>query len=224
MEAEPILEEFEQDIIALVSRDNYPCISALKTLRTRQFRSGVYGTLGAGMCSAQLAKDLLSFRNEQKKSGSLELSFFGVFPELRDMNEQEFEQRLWAELSYLTGVPDIEPSWDPAFSDDPQDKNFCFCLDGTAFFVVGLHANSSRLSRRLRYPTLVFNVYAQFKELARRNRYQPMIQANRQRDLLFQGSVNPMSEKYNDVWEPIQFSGRNNTDDWICPFHKGAKL
>lgn len=222
MDAETVLKDFEQDISSLVFANNYPCIAALKTLSTRQYSTGVFGELGAGNQSHRLATELLAMRDEQKRTGSLELSFFAVFPDLADMSEDEFEQRLWKELSLLTTVPGIDPTWDPAFSENPEDKNFCFCLGGTAFFVVGMHPNSSRLSRRIRFPTLVFNVYEQFKELDRRNRYQPMIQANRKRDRLFQGDVNPMSEKYNDVWESIQFSGKNNSDEWKCPFHKGA--
>lgn len=223
MNAEDTLTEFEKDITALVFKENYPCIAALKTLSTGQYRTGVFGALGAGDHSGRLAKDLLALRDEQQKTGSLELSYFAVFPDLVDMNEEDFERRLWKELSHLTEVPHIDQSWDPAFSDNPEDKNFCFSLGGTAFFVVGMHQNSSRLSRQTRYPTLVFNVYEQFKELDRRNRYQPMIKANRKRDMLFQGDVNPMSEKHNDTWEAIQFSGRNNSDDWVCPFHKGAR-
>ncbi|QLY26391.1 guanitoxin biosynthesis heme-dependent pre-guanitoxin N-hydroxylase GntA [Bdellovibrio sp. KM01] len=222
MTDETTLTEFEKEISDLVFKENYPCIAALKTLSTGQCRMGMFGVLGAGDQSARLAADLLALRDEQKKTGSLELSYFAVFPDLIDMDEEDFERRLWKELSHLTEVPHIDQSWDTAFSDNPEDKNFCFSLGGTAFFVVGMHQQSSRLSRRIRYPTLVFNVYEQFKELDRRNRYQPMIQANRKRDILFQGDVNPMSEKYNDHWEAIQFSGRNNSADWVCPFHKGA--
>lgn len=223
MDSEAIIREFEQDISSLVFGDNYPCIAALKTLSTRQYEVGVYGTLGEGVHSQRLASALLAYRDKQKQTDSLELAYFAVFPELIQMDEEDFEQRLWQELFYLTEVPSIDHTWDPAFSNNPNDKNFCFSLGGTAFFVVGLHLNSSRLSRRIRYPTLVFNVYEQFKTLAGRNRYHPMIQANRKRDLMFQGNVNPMSEKYNDVWESIQFSGRDNKENWICPFHKGAK-
>ncbi|WP_413586992.1 guanitoxin biosynthesis heme-dependent pre-guanitoxin N-hydroxylase GntA [Bdellovibrio sp. HCB274] len=222
MSNESVITKFHQDISALVSKKNYPCIAALKTLSTGQYHTGVYGTLGSGEHAERLARNLISFRDEQKKTGSLELSYFAVFPDLNEMDEVDFEQRLWRELSFLSQVSSVDQTWDPAFSDNPADKNFCFSLAGSAFFVVGLHANSSRLSRRIKYPTLVFNVYEQFKELDRRNRYQPMIQANRKRDILFQGDVNSMSEKYNDSWESIQFSGKNNPESWVCPFHKGG--
>ena len=42
---------------------------------------------------------------------------------------------------------------------------------------------------------------------------------NRKRDLAFQGSVNPMVEKYAEKWESVQFSGKNNPPEWKCPFH-----
>lgn len=223
MNEETVHRDFENELKSLVNRENYPCIAALKTLATQQFEIGFYGSLGKGQQSKKLANALLKFRDKQKETGSLELSYFAVFPESAEMTEEEFENSLWEELSLLSQVPDIDQTWDPAFSDDPQDKNFCFSLGGTAFFVVGMHPHSSRLSRRMKYPTLVFNVYEQFKELDRRGRYRPMIQVNRKRDTSFQGDVNPMSEKYNDTWEAIQFSGRNNSENWVCPFHKGIE-
>lgn len=223
METDSTINDFISHLKNLVNSENYPCIAAIKTLATQQYQVGVFGALGAGSDSLRLAQELIQFRDEQKASGSLELSYFALFPDLVDMSEEDFEERLWQELSFLADVPTPHPNWDPAFSSDPQDKNFCFSLDGSAFFVVGMHFNSSRLSRTIRIPTLVFNLYEQFRELDRRGRYQPMIQANRKRDMVFQGSVNPMSEKYNDTWESIQFSGRNNTADWVCPFSKGAK-
>jgi Uncharacterized conserved protein len=223
MSEEQILQNFETELTSLIQSPNYPCIAALKTLSTSQYRMGVYGELGSGKFSRRLAEDLIAFKEAQKDTGSLELSLFAVFPDLTDFTEEEFEDRLWQELSYLTGHAGIDTTWDPRFSDNPEDENFCFSLAGSAYFVVGLHKNSSRLSRRLTHPTLVFNVYEQFRELDRRGRYQAMIAANRKRDLQFQGSVNPMSEKYNDVWESIQFSGRNNSAEWRCPFSKGLK-
>jgi len=223
MSNQEVLDHFESQIKKLVGQNHYPCIAAVKTMATSQYQMGIYGELGLGQFSQKLAADLISFRNEQKKSGSLELSFFALFPDQQNMAEEDFENRLWKELSLLTGCDDIDTTWDPHFSDDPMDKNFCFSIAGSAYFVVGMHANSSRLARQLQIPTLVFNVYEQFRELNARGRYQPMIQANRKRDLQFQGSVNPMSEKYNDVWEAIQFSGRNNSENWQCPFKKGLK-
>jgi FPC/CPF motif-containing protein YcgG len=165
----------------------------------------------------------LAFRDEYNKTKTPYLSFFAVFEGPSEYSEQEFEDRLWKELSYLSSVEGLSKDWDPFFSRNPEDKNFCFSLDGTAFFVVGLHPNSSRKSHRFPKATLIFNVYEQFRELQKTDRYEPMVKQNRRRDVQFQGTSNPMAEMHGDDWESIQFSGKNNPPEWKCPFHHGLK-
>jgi uncharacterized protein len=222
--------EIQESLRSFVGRTHYPCIPAQTSLAQGDYLLGIYSGLGTGKFTQELGDDLLHFRETQKKSGSLFTSFIAVFPNLPSsfdkqshQDEEVFEKALWRELSYLSSLPEAGQNWDPNFSSDPDSKNFCFSFGGDAFFVVGMHPHSSRLSRQFTYPTLIFNLYSQFKELAERGQYQPLIKANRKRDLKFQGSVNPMVEKYADDWEPIQFSGKENSADWKCPFHFGLK-
>jgi FPC/CPF motif-containing protein YcgG len=79
-------------------------------------------------------------------------------------DEAELERLLWTQLQALH---DGEPmqSWDPSVSSDPEDAHFSFSMAGSAFFVVGLHAASTRWARRFAWPTLVFNPHAQFERL-----------------------------------------------------------
>jgi hypothetical protein len=217
------VSSIEKSIHGLLSQKLYPCTAAVQSYFKDEYRVGIYKQFGHGRYSYELARDLLKFREEYKISNSPYLSFWAVFEDSEDLSEAEFETCLWNELSYTTSHPEFNSSWDPNFSSDPEDKNFCFSLDGTAFFVVGLHPHSSRISRRFPHPTLIFNVYDQFRDLAAEGKYVPMVETNRKRDLRFQGSVNPMVEAYGDTWEPIQFSGKKNEDGWKCPFRHGLK-
>lgn len=209
------------DISELISQKHYPCIAAVQALHRDELMFDVYEDFGSGKSSRSLAQKLIAFKNEQIAKQVPYLTYMAIFPKSISANEDEFEQDLWRELSAMWAHPDIAGSWDPQFSDDPSEKNFCFSLDGTAFFVVGLHPESSRLSRRLPYNALIFNLYSQFTALMEKGTYASMVQLNRQRDLRFQGSVNPMAEAHNEDWEAIQFSGKANSNEWRCPFTKG---
>lgn len=213
----------EQSLKELISKKNYPCIAAIQSLTQHEYKIGVYKGFGTGISAEQLGRDLNAFKQQQKATDSIYLSFFAVFDDLEFESEKAFEEAMWRELSFLSAKDAPGTPWDSHFSDDPKDKNFCFSFGGEAFFIVGLHPKSSRLARQFPYPTLVFNLYEQFEELHRRGQYYPMIKTNRQRDLKFQGSINPMVETHSDIWESIQFSGRANPPTWECPFKHDLK-
>ncbi|MBC7370079.1 MAG: YqcI/YcgG family protein [Bdellovibrionaceae bacterium] len=214
---------FEEHIRQLVQQKNYPCVAAIAAMAKNDYQLETYSGFGSGSSCERLAKDLIRFRDEYVRTKSAYLSFFAIFDDAAEMTEEEFESRLWKELSYMSSVEGLSHRWDPEFSDNPEDKNFCFSLDRTAFFVVGMHPKSSRKARQFSVPALVFNVYDQFRELQKHGRYDPMVHLNRKRDIAYQGAANPMAELYGDQWEAIQFSGKNNSEEWKCPFHRGLK-
>lgn len=202
----------------LLSQKNYPCVAAVQSFFKNEYRLSAYQGFGTGLSTRELANDLSLFQTELRQTQSPYLSFFASFPGSAEMNEEQFELALWKEISCLAADERFSAKWDPQFSSDPSDTNFCFSFNGEAFFVVGLFPGSSRRSRRLDEVVLIFNSFNQFEILKKKGIYNDMIKVNRQRDLLFDGSVNPMSEKYGEQWEAIQFSGRNNSSEWKCPF------
>lgn len=210
---------FTTEVSDLIGQKNYPCVAALKSFHNKDYKIQNYSQMGEFSQRPALRKALLEYLEEYKKNKSPYFTFWAVFDNTPLGSEIEFEEKMWKELSSLTSESQRESDKDPKFSDDPADKNFCFALNGYAFFVVGLHPYSSRKSRRLSHPTLVFNVYEQFEQLKLEGKYEPMIEINRKRDVKFQGSSNPMVEKHGDDWESIQFSGKENPDSWKCPFH-----
>ena len=216
--------EVKQAITQLVQPTNYPCGPAVSSLKNNDYLVGVYSDFGTGHLTKELYNDLLYFRQSQKTSGSLFLSFWAVFRDESVLNEDEFEKALWKELSLLSSFEASSVPWDKSFSSDPESSEFCLSVGGEAFFVVGLHRQSSRESRIFPWPTLIFNLYSQFDELARLGRYDSIVKSNRARELKVHGTLNPMVEKYGDTWEAIQFSGKENPPDWKCPFHRALKV
>lgn len=207
------------EIDRLLSQKDYPCVAALQSFHKKDFQLRTYNDFGKKYQRSDLRHDLLSYLEEYKKTRSEFFTFWAVFQDSEKMDEDQFEKMLWSELSALTSLETQATDYDSRFSNNPEDKNFCFSLGGKAFFVVGLHPESSRRSRQFPWPTLIFNVFEQFDQLAQQGKYQPMIQINRQRDIRFQGNANPMALEHNDDWEAIQFSGKNNSKKWKCPFH-----
>lgn len=215
--------EVEKEIKNLITQKNYPCVAALSSFYKQDYEVNTYSKMGQLHQRPQLRNDLLSYLAQYLETKSTYFTFWAVFEDSFFNDEEHFEAGLWDELSALTSEKTKAFDQDPRFSSDPTDKRFCFSLGGKAFFVVGLHPQSSRDSRKFPWPTLVFNVYEQFDQLMQKDLYQPMIQQNRKRDVQFQGNINPMVEQYGDDWESIQFSGKKNPGSWKCPFHFHAE-
>lgn len=208
------------EMSALVRAKNYPCVPAILSFESSAYLVGEYDGFGTGANSKALYQDLLYFAKEQKSSRSPYFTFWAVFKAEGELSEQKFEEDLWRELSQLSSSEPSDVPWDPRFSERPDDDNFCLSLGGDAFFVVGMHSNSSRLARRFKYPALLFNLYRQFDDLAQRGKYESTVLTNRAREMKYAGSINPMVATYGDVREAIQFSGKENPANWTCPFHR----
>jgi uncharacterized protein len=216
-----------QNIRNLVMQPNYPCVSAVSSFLKKDYMTESYPAFGSGQGAAKLYADLIRFKNEQRRTKAPFYSFWAVYDNSEVTSEEDFEQKLWSELSAVHAYEvnkcaeeNTEMTWDPKFSSNPNDKNFCFCVDGHAYFLVGMHPLSSRKARQFPYPVLIFNLYAQFDELFQKKTFEPMVKINRLKEIKFQGDINPMVEKHGQEWESIQFSGKNNSDQWKCPFQK----
>ena len=107
-------------------------------------------------------------------------------------------------------------------SSDADHADFSFSVGGMAFFVVGLHAGSSRLTRRFAWPTLVMNPHRQFENLKANGTFPRFQKVIRHADQELQGAVNPMLAEHGRKSEAMQYSGRHVEPDWRCPFHARA--
>jgi FPC/CPF motif-containing protein YcgG len=166
-----------------------------------------------------LASDLASFGEEMSEPSGLR-AFVAVFPERAPRTELAFEARLWSQLQRLHEHDDPDAGWDPSVSDDADDPMFSFSFGGRAYFIVGLHAHSSRISRSFRWPALVFNPHSQFGRLRGEGRFKRIQQAIREREMAVQGSLNPNLADFGERSEARQYSGRAVEDGWRCPFHR----
>jgi len=178
---------------------DYPCIPAILALKngsiiTKYFNSE-FGKAQENI--AQYLDELIERYASQKEPFlSIWLSW-----EKGNYSEEEFEERLWAEINSF--CKDL-----PVRYKDEQ------------LFIVGLHPNASRKARRFEHCSLVINLFSQFEKLEKSESYHTMVQNIRNRDVSFSGSVNPTVEKFADIWEEIQFSGKDNDLSWKVPNKK----
>jgi len=216
MDRKKIEKELEEHVI------NYsPCIFGKSVIKSKNYDLKIYDGLSNHKSIMKLYDDLLAFKNIQKeKYGNEFSSFIAIFLDNNIANEKDFDNKLWNILNVLTKKDKQYHKWDESVSSSPLDSNFSFSFAERAYFVLGMHEKSSRLSRKFKYPTLVFNARYYF-DLLRDNgtmeKYRMMI---REKDLNRQGTINPNLTNYSDNdSEAKLYSGMQISDDWVCPFN-----
>lgn len=144
-----------------------------------------------------------------------------IFRNVADLSECTFETYLWQRLTALHVIDRRDFQWDSSVDSDPESPHFSLSIGGKGFFVVGLHPNASRASRRFHYPALVFNLHAQFERLRDEGRYEQIRSKTIQRDIALDGSPNPMLARHGNGSAAAQYSGRQVDRNWKCPFRHG---
>ncbi len=79
-----------------------------------------------------------------------------VFRAPGDLSEEIFDNLFWTRLQALSDLDALRYSYDHRVASDPELANFSFSLKEEAFYMIGLNPNSSRRSRRFKYPSMVF--------------------------------------------------------------------
>ncbi|MBC8103887.1 MAG: YqcI/YcgG family protein [Cytophagales bacterium] len=216
------LEEFVHDgFRALVLNPKFTCVAAKSAFNKDNYRFGLYEGNAANLAVTEgLARDLFTFTQDQddelREQGFS--TFVASFTGPVIAAEEQWERLVWSQLQRLHDLDAPLHPWDPAVSADPADPEFSFSFAGRAFFVVGLHPASTRLTRRFAFPTLVFNAHFQFEELREAGKYHRMQEVMRSRDVALQGSINPNLSDFGEASDARQYSGRAVEAAWQCPF------
>lgn len=212
--AQAIIKNFTQKI----NTSDYPCVGAKSAVHTDQYRFGIYGKMGDVQSTLNLGKDLKTYLAETKAANSQYMSMIAVFSD-QVTSELDFEEKLWLQLQELHDGEKNQQLWDPSVGSNPEANDFSFSFAGTAFFIVGLHPCASRRSRRFDYPALAFNLHHQFEQLRDHALYEKMKKTIRDREIKYDGAINPMLHDHGAGLEAPQYSGRQVDSSWKCPFH-----
>ena len=218
----PLAAFVHDGIRALVLNDQFVCVGGKSAFRQGSYGFGMYEELGSPATAAGLARDLFSFIEELPSFADSLTTYVAAFAGPHPPDEPAFEQRLWDTLQALHDLDAPHHDWDPTVSDNPEDPEFSFSFGGVAFFVIGMHAASSRAARRFAWPTLIFNPHRQFETLRESGDFPRFREVIRRGEMRLQGNVNPMLADFGNQSEAMQYSGRRVTSAWKCPFHAGA--
>lgn len=211
------LEEIDSAYKKYILVKDHPCIMAKSLFKMENYHLRMYNEMQEDTSLLQLLNDLNKYLTDYDFSGTSFESFLAVFPNNSYDNEIDFEKALWNSLQQLHNLDNS--SWDPSVSDDPDSPHFSFSLCGRAFYIVGLHPESSRVARQAPYTTMVFNLHHQFEKLREIGTYDAVKNSIRKNDELLQGSINPVLRDHGTETETRQYSGRQVEADWKCPFH-----
>jgi len=226
----------EEAFRQFVLQPAFPCLGAKAAFNANAQTLRVFAELGGAESTDELAAALGEFAasvgrdsveprvGTSNTGGSTESrpadysSFIAIFERPRDSTELEFERLLWEQLRQLHERDAARFDWAPNVAPDPADPHFSFSFAGQALYVIGMHANSSREARRFPWPAMVFNPHEQFERLRSDGKWKHMQETIRHRDLVLQGSINPMLSDFGEQSEARQYSGRVVDESWRAPF------
>jgi len=213
----------EAEFAAFIAASSYPCLGAKAALNSGSYTLRVYEQLGSKESAEPLAHALQEFVQSEMYGTAEFATFLAVFREPEELTEEQFEELLWFQLRELHRVDALHHAWDRKVASDPSDPRFSFSIAGRALYVVGMHRNSSRLARRFRWPTLIFNPHEQFERLRQEGKWERWQRTIRARDVSLQGCPNPMLNDFGDKSEARQYAGRSVEANWTPPFQPTEK-
>jgi FPC/CPF motif-containing protein YcgG len=202
----------------IAARD-FPCVGAKSALANGALKIVSARDLTSAWNDLEIHRELLEWAREYRRDPGGLRSLAVLFDGPSDLDETGFEEALWERLQSLAdkdawkGLP-----YDSRVCPDPDNAHFSLSFGGEGFFVIGLHPHASRLARRFDRPALIFNLHDQFERLREEGRYERMRKRILERDEEFAGSINPMLNRYGEMSEAAQYSGREVDEGWNCPF------
>lgn len=144
---------------------------------------------------------------EEFRRAPEKLSSFIVGLEVGKLSFPEFEKIFWKFLSDIYLLDKELYSHDSRVSADPYEGNFSFSIKEESFFILGLHPESPRKSRRFSIPTIVFNPHEQFERLRKEGVFKKIRTLIRRKDEELQGEKNPMLSDFGGRSEVFQYLG-----------------
>ena len=219
--ADPNVErQAEEELRERIGNPDFPCVGAKSAMASGTLKIVVAHNLGSGWDDVRIHRELLAWVHDYRRDPAGLRSLAIVFDGPDDLGEAEFERLMWQRIQSLADKDHwLGQPYDHRVSSETDDPHFSLSFGGEAFFVVGLHPNSSRPARQFPRPTMVFNLHDQFERLREEGRYERMRERILERDRELAGDINPMLARHGDASEARQYSGRAVGDDWQCPFN-----
>jgi uncharacterized protein len=156
-------------------------------------------------------KALYSFIDDYRERPERLSSFILTFRETLPFTE--FENMFWSFLRTINGLDKKIYLHDSRVDSNPNSSRYSFSLKSEAFFILALHPESPRWERRFKWPAIVFNPHHQFEVLRKKGLFTKIRNIIRRRDLVLQGSINPMVSDFGERSELYQYLGKVYSPD-----------
>jgi len=209
----------DAELLAFIAQAQFPCVGAKSACATGGLRTIAARDITHGWDDPEIHRELEAWVELHRTQRDGFCSLAVIFREPRPLSELRFEQAIWERLQSLADK-DVGRGWpyDSLVSPEPGDTNFAVSFAGQAFFIVGLHPGATRPARRFAYPTMIFNLHAQFVALREQGHYERMRDQIIKRDIDLAGTANPMLADHGERSAARQYSGRVVSEAWACPF------
>ncbi len=215
---DPLSKSISTAFLAFLGNEEFPCVAAKDAAKKGRIKIFIADHLGCPKDDADILRFIYAFTENYRAATEGFHSAAIIFKGPGQLTEILFDRLMWQRLASLREPDAVRYKYDKRVSPDPASADFSFSLMEEAFFIIGLHPQSSRPSRRFQYPTLIFNPHAQFAAMKSDRRYDNMKAIVRKRDLAYSGSVNPMLTDFGELSEAYQYSGRRYETNAQCPF------
>jgi len=120
-----------------------------------------YHKLGSIETAEKLICDLKTFLKKQPSDNTQIESFIAAFSHQDIESDFRFEELLWRQL-WLLKQCDNKP-WEKSVDSNSESDFFRFNLLGKAFYILGMHSESSAKAKQSPYPCIVFTLHDQLK-------------------------------------------------------------
>ncbi|MEJ7625637.1 MAG: guanitoxin biosynthesis heme-dependent pre-guanitoxin N-hydroxylase GntA [Ferruginibacter sp.] len=218
-------QEIINEYLEYIGNREYACVAARAAVSKEQVQCMIAGDIACPFHDGEILQFLYNFIDNYRKANTPFHSAAIIFKSPVNISEEVFENLFWQRLQSLSDLDARQFKCDPRINPEPHSPDYSFSLKEEAFFIIGLHAASSRAARQFKYPTLVFNPHNEFVKLRTNGGYERMKKIVRTRDISFSGSVNPMLDDFGKTSEVYQYSGKNYDQAWECPLknHHGTQ-
>lgn len=208
-----------EELKVFINSEGFSCVAAKTSILKHTLYHRNYRERTLDKVAKNIHKDVVEFEKNRIAISKTNATFVCTFSDLYFVDEIKFEYFLW-ELIQAIHLVDYENgnTWAAGYEYNPEHKKFSFSVNKSAFFLVGLHSESSRKTRKFSIPAVVFNSHEQFEYLKEIGVFEKLKTSIRKKEVELQGCLNPNLSDFGDQSEAKQYSGRHVESNWKCPF------
>jgi FPC/CPF motif-containing protein YcgG len=202
-----------------ILNQRFPCLMAKKVIRDGNLTLIEINDLSHPESIEYTLNQIYQVVDRYRKDPLSLRSFVLTCKKSQYQNFNHFEQSFWQFLEALHSLDKQIYQHDKRVSSNPESQHFSYSLKEEAFFILALHPESPRFSRRFSTPSLVFNIHQQFELLRAKGAFTKIRNAIRKRDKSLQGSINPMLKDFGERSEVFQYLGKTYQESDPCPLN-----